>query len=150
MSSYLIDTDWATDYLKGVPLVVSRLQALVDQDLAISVISVAELYEGVYGSKNMESHLAGLRQFLERVVVVGLNETICQTFGRCRHQLRQRGELIDNFDLLIAATCLTHGFTLVTGNLRHYSRIPDLQVTSFTRGMLQGSEPATHRDPDRL
>lgn len=131
MSGYLIDTDWAIDYLKGLPSVISQLQAAADEGLAISVISLAELYEGVYGSGNVDRHLQGLRQFLGFVSVIGLDDAICRAFGQYRHRLRQHGQLIDNFDLLIAATSLTYQLTLVTSNLRHYARIPGLQIAQF-------------------
>lgn len=131
MSGYLLDTDWVIDYLKGVPRVVTRLQAAADEGLAISVISLAELYEGVYGSGNAERHLKGLRQFLGCIQVIGLDEAICQTFGQYRHRLRQHGQLIDNFDLLIAATAVTYRLRLVTSNVRHYARVPELQLAGF-------------------
>ena len=51
-----------------------------------------------------------------------------RTFGKLRASLRRTGELIDNFDLLIAATCLSHGMTLLTGNIRHFKRIPGLNI----------------------
>ena len=133
MSGYLIDTDWVIDYLKGVPSVVAQLQAVANEGLAISVISLAELYEGVYGSGNADQHLQGLGQFLGFVSVVGLDDAVCRAFGQYRHRLRQRGQLIDNFDLLIAATSLTYQLTLVTGNLRHYARIPGLQIAQFAQ-----------------
>ena len=81
MSGYLIDTDWVIDYLKGVPSVVAQLQAVANEGLAISVISLAELYEGVYGSGNADQHLQGLGQFLGFVSVVGLDDAVCRAFG---------------------------------------------------------------------
>ena len=86
MSGYLIDTDWVIDYLHGVPRVVSQLQAVAEEGLAVSIVTAAELYEGVYASDRMEFHLRGLRQFLHFVQVIGLDDAICRKFGqqRCR------------------------------------------------------------------
>ena len=131
MSGYLIDTDWVIDYLHGVPRVVSQLQAVAEEGLAVSIVTAAELYEGVYASDRMEFHLRGLRQFLHFVQVIGLDDAICRKFGQQRCRLRQRGQLIDNFDLLIAATCLTYRLILITGNVRHYTRILELRVAPF-------------------
>ena len=133
MKGYLLDTDWVIDYLKGVPPIVTKLQALAEEGLAISVISLAELYEGVYGSGQAKRHLQGLRRFLDGVPVIGLDDATCRTFGQCRHRLRQEGQLIDNFDLLIAATCLTNRLTPVTNNVRHYERVPELRIASFAQ-----------------
>lgn len=44
---YLVDTDWAIHYLNGQSQIVARLDALKESGLALSVISLAELYEGV-------------------------------------------------------------------------------------------------------
>ena len=51
-------------------------------------------------------------------------------FARLRGELRQRGLLIPDPDILIAATALTHNLTLVTRNRRHFERIPDLPLYS--------------------
>lgn len=133
MSRYLIDTDWAIDYLKGIPQVVTRLQALADEGLMLSVISLAELYEGAYGASEPERHLQGVQRLIGFVPVIGLDDAICRTFGQFRCRLRQAGQLIDNFDLLIAATCVTYHLMLVTSNLRHYERLPELQLAEFIR-----------------
>jgi tRNA(fMet)-specific endonuclease VapC len=49
-------------------------------------------------------------------------------FARIRGQLRRQGLTVQDPDLLIAATALTHQLTLVTRNLRHFRRIPDLMI----------------------
>jgi predicted nucleic acid-binding protein len=55
MISYLVDTDWIIDFLKGKREIVDRLSSLVNKGLAISIISLAELYEGVYASDTQRS-----------------------------------------------------------------------------------------------
>jgi tRNA(fMet)-specific endonuclease VapC len=49
-------------------------------------------------------------------------------FGQIRGQLRQTGQLISDFDILIAATALHYDLTLLTHNTRHFSRIPTLKL----------------------
>ncbi len=46
--NYLIDTDWVIDHFHHIERVTRRLEELASQGLALSVISLAELYEGVY------------------------------------------------------------------------------------------------------
>ena len=53
---YLVDTDWAIHYLNGHPQIVKKLDDLKEQGLALSVISLAELYEGVYYSTDPEGN----------------------------------------------------------------------------------------------
>ncbi len=49
---YLVDTDWVIHYLKGHPKIVARIQDLSAEEIALSVISLAELYEGVFYSRD--------------------------------------------------------------------------------------------------
>jgi len=60
--------------------------------------------------------------------VLPLTRTIMKRFARIRGQLRHQGRTVQDPDLLIAATALTHGMTLVTRNLRHFQRVPDLVI----------------------
>ncbi len=65
--AYLVDTDWAIEHLRGRPAVTQRLQDLQPEGLALSVISLAELYEGVFYSRNPEQSEEILNRFLQSV-----------------------------------------------------------------------------------
>jgi tRNA(fMet)-specific endonuclease VapC len=60
--------------------------------------------------------------------VIPVTEPIAVRFAEIRALLMRRGELISNFDMLIAATALHYNLTVLTFNLRHFSRIPDLNL----------------------
>jgi tRNA(fMet)-specific endonuclease VapC len=64
--NYLIDTDWVIDHLNQVELVTTRLHELAPEGLALSVVSLGELYEGVYYSQDPEASEASLQRFLNR------------------------------------------------------------------------------------
>ena len=133
MSFYLIDTDWIIDFLKGEREVVDRLLLLREAGLAVSIISLAELYEGIYSSKNADKHRNGLTDFLSKVEVLGIDEEVCKIFGKERATLRKQGKLIDNFDLLIAAICMRYGRVLITDNLKHFCKISGLKIADFCK-----------------
>jgi predicted nucleic acid-binding protein len=57
-----------------------------------------------------------------------LNDPVMERFARLRSDLRSQGQLIPDFDILIAATALEYNLTLVTRNLRHFQRIPSLAI----------------------
>ena len=61
---YLMDTDWVIHYLHAHPAIVARLDELQPQGLALSIISLAELYEGVYYSRDPEGDEQDLTNFL--------------------------------------------------------------------------------------
>ena len=127
----LIDTDWVIHYLHAHPTIVARLDALQPQGLALSIISLAELYEGVYYSRDPEGDEQDLTNFLRGVTVLGLDTDIAKTFGRERGRLRAAGILIGDLDLLIGATALHHNLTLLTNNRSHFERMAGLQMESI-------------------
>ena len=128
---YLIDTDWVIDHLNQIDRVVTRLQELRPQGLALSIVSLAELSEGVQYSRDPEQSQQALDAFLEEVSVLGIDEAICTIFGRERGRLRQAGQLIGDFDLLIAATGLHYGLTVLTNNRQHFERVEGLPIESI-------------------
>ena len=127
---YLVDTDWAIDHLHRVSRVVLRLEELASEGLGLSIISLAELYDGVLGSSDPQRDEQFLRTFLSAVEVVNLDESICRIFAEERGRLRAAGTLISDFDLLIGATAVRHNLTLLTNNRRHFERMPDLNIIS--------------------
>lgn len=94
---HLVDTDWVIHYLNGQSHIVARLDGLKAAGLALSVISLAELYEGVYASTDPEGNERALRDFLGGVAVLGVDTGICQRFGRERARLRRAGRLTGPF-----------------------------------------------------
>ena len=92
---------------------------------------MGELSEGVHYSRHPEQSQRALETFLEDVSVLGIDEEVCKLFGRERGRLRQQGALIGDFDLLIAATGLHYGLTVLTNNRQHFERIEGLRLESI-------------------
>src|SRR3990172_11424113 len=112
--SYLVDTDWAIHWLNGRTPIVKRLDELKEQGLGLSTVSLAELYEGVYYSRDANKSAQILNDFLKGVTLIGINEETCQLFGKERGRLRAQGKSISDFDLLIGITARQHDLTLLT------------------------------------
>jgi predicted nucleic acid-binding protein len=129
--SYLIDTDWIIHYLNGSRNIVAKLRSLEKDGLTISVISLAELYEGIYYSTNPDGNERALNDFLSGVSVIGVEDVICRLFGKERGRLRQAKKMIGDIDLLIASTCLHHNLTLLTNNRKHYKMVEGLKILSL-------------------
>jgi tRNA(fMet)-specific endonuclease VapC len=129
--NYLIDTDWVIDHLNQVESVTARLHELAPEGLALSVVSLGELYEGVYYSRDPEASERSLQRFLNReLTILGIDEETCKRFGRERGRLRTIGQRIGDMDLMIAATALQYDLTLLTNNRRHFERIDGLRIES--------------------
>ena len=116
------------DYLKGKPNARTVLVSFSADSLAISLITYGEIYEGIYYGRDPKRHTQDFLQFLRWVPVLSVNKAILKRFAQLRGQLRQSGNIIGDFDILIAATALHYDLTLLTQNRRHFSRIPDLKL----------------------
>ena len=127
----LVDTDWVIHHLNGHAAIQQRLQDLQPEGLGLSVVALAEVYEGVYYSRDPAQSEQGLNDFLESVTIVGVDEATAKIFGRERGRLRAAGMLIGDMDLLIAATALQYDVTLLTNNRRHFERIEGLRIESL-------------------
>jgi tRNA(fMet)-specific endonuclease VapC len=86
--SNLIATDWIIDHFNKVERVTQKLRKLRPEGAGLSVISLAELYEGIYYSRDPAKSQNILDAFLEEFPVLGIDEEICKIFGRERGHLR--------------------------------------------------------------
>ena len=125
-----MDTDWAIDYLHKADRTVRRLESLFADGVGLSIVSLAELYEGLVRSRNPDADTKALRLFLEAVEVVPLDDAACHVFGEERARLREEGNLIGDMDILIGATAMTNNLTLLTNNTRHFERMQGLSIVS--------------------
>jgi len=124
----LIDTDWLIDTIGGVAAASQVLEQIFQDGPTISIISIGEYLDGAFGSPDPDREIQMLQQFLSRMAVLGIDESTMEIFARMRNFLRRRGQLIPDFDLLIASTALQYDLTLLTRNTRHFARIPNLRL----------------------
>jgi len=125
---YLVDSDWIVDCLHGEESAIQTISQLAPEGVAVSIVSVAEIYEGAFVFPDPDRHLNAFRTFLKAFTVLSIDDEIAERFARIRAQLRREGRVPTDFDLLIAATSLRHNLTLVTRNVRHFRTVPDLQL----------------------
>lgn len=123
---YVLDTDIAVDYLRGNSIAIEKLAKL--NNLFITNISLAELFFGAYHSRNIDKHYSKLMDFLAGVRILNLDFNICSSFGRIKSNLTNRGKIIGDFDIMIAAITIANHFTLITRNLKHYGTIEGLKI----------------------
>jgi tRNA(fMet)-specific endonuclease VapC len=128
---YLLDTDTCVFALRGNKPVVERLTAMDADVAAISVITLAELHYGAACSAQPSANHRIVDDFAGGLIVLGLNDEITRTFATFKAYLRERGILIDDLDLFIAATAHHYHLTLITHNLDHFCRLPELQVEDW-------------------
>jgi tRNA(fMet)-specific endonuclease VapC len=128
--AYLVDTDWAVHWLHSNERIQQRVEEVRGQGLALSALSLAELWEGVHYSRDPQESERQLHDFLRRVSLIGIDAETCRLFGKERGRLRVQGKRIGDFDLMIGITALQHDLTLLTNNRRHFENIEGLRIES--------------------
>lgn len=128
--AYLFDTDAISELLRRRPLpaYVGWLSGIDRSDQFTSAVVIGELFEGAFLSGEAR-HLENVeREVIPRLAVLPYGVKTARLFGELVAYLRADGRTLADADTQIAATALQHGLVLVTGNLRHFERIPGLEI----------------------
>ena len=91
-------------------------------------MTIGEVYDEAFGQPDPATRLDAFREFLRPFRILDLNEPTMERFARIRSDLRRRGQLISDFDILLAATALHYDLIVLTYNVRHLQRIPGLKI----------------------
>ena len=108
-----------------------RIEGREQEEMFVSVISASELLFGVHRAKLPQvraRRLAFVEAVLASFPILELDIATARSHAQLWSDLVSQGVMIGLHDSWLAATCLAHGLTLVTGNLREFERIPGLQV----------------------
>ena len=128
----LLDTDTCIAILRGNAAVVERRAAVAD-DVATTWITAAELYYGAAKSTAPEKNRALVASFLATLPVLGLDPASVQIFGEAKALLERQGRRVADADLFIGAIAVVQRAAVVTGNRRHYERIPGVTIENWIR-----------------
>lgn len=131
--SLLFDTDAISELLRPRPAMayIQWLMRVPREEQFTSAVVIGELYKGAYRSRARDRHLTNIEQrILPAVTVMPYDTDTAKIFGRIRADLEEAGTIIPDADIQIASTAIGHNLELVTGNLRHFRRIPGLKINS--------------------
>lgn len=131
MSVVLLDTNIISYLFKGDSRAHSYETFLQGHRLAISFMTVAELFEWAMSRAWGEKRIARLEQTLETYVLIPIDVELCRQWGMVRAQRRAKGQTIAPQDAWIAATALRHGLPLITHNPSDFRSIAELEVRSI-------------------
>lgn len=115
-------------------LIERIIQATGDQDAALSAVGLTELIHGIYRAKTPAQRVrreSFLNELLADLTVYPYTKQTAILAGQIDGEQQARGVVIPFPDLLIGATALLLGFSVLTANLRHFQLIPGLSVTHF-------------------
>jgi predicted nucleic acid-binding protein len=130
--AYLFDTDAISELLKPRPKAgyVRWLARIPREEQFTSAVVLGELYKGAFRSSAVARHLENFeRRVLPAVSVLAYDAAAARIYGQVRAYLEAKGRALADADLQIAATALLHDLELVTGNTKHFTRVPGLRVS---------------------
>ena len=127
---FLLDTDTVSFALRGQGDVGIHIREHKPSDLSISAITLAELRFGADRKRSRKLH-ALIDTFAAALEVAPFDEHAAVEFGRIGGILAERGAPIGDFDVLIAAHAVALRCTLVTNNVRHFSKVAGLSVENW-------------------
>ena len=129
MALYLLDSDAVIDVLNRVPRTLFLLRSLSAhrERLCICAVVLAEVYAGLQPRDE-----ARARSFLPTLLYLATSVHIAEQAGRWRYQFARVGRVLPTTDVLIAATAVSNGATVITGNVRDYP-MPELSLLPLPR-----------------
>jgi len=131
--NYLLDTNICIYFLKQHPEIIKQMGQCCNDEIALSIITLAELQFGAYNSSQVENNIKRIAFLRERVRLLNLTPNTTDIYAKTKASLRKSGNIIDDFDILIGASAIENDLTLVTDNERHFSRIENLRMVNWLK-----------------
>ena len=130
--TYLIDTNTCIYITKKSPQsVYEKFKCLKIGELAMSMITYGELLYGVEKSQHQEKNLNTLESLTHYIPALPMSTDVANHYGNIRAHLSRKGLLIGNNDLWIAAHARALDITLITNNIREFSRVEKLDLEDW-------------------
>jgi tRNA(fMet)-specific endonuclease VapC len=118
--------------LRNAPEVICHLERTRPQDVAISSVVAAELWTGVFKSRQRQRNEQALREFLAFVEVLDWPRGAARAYGEIRSALETKGISIGAMDLLIAAHAVHERATLATRNRQEFAPVEGLRIETWS------------------
>lgn len=128
---FLLDTNICIFYLNGRFNLAQKIKDIGKENCFISEITVAELKFGAANSAYPERNYQIITAFQAEIQIIPIFGAL-DFYAKEKVRLRKLGIPIDEFDLLIGATAIANGLTMVTNNTNHFARIENIQLEDWT------------------
>jgi tRNA(fMet)-specific endonuclease VapC len=129
--TFLLDTDTCIYAIKGNEAVLGRMLAKTPSEIAVSVITEAELRTGAAKSSSRRKSLHRVENFLRPMDIVEFTSADAAVYGRLRARLELAGRPIGPLDMLMAAQAVARKLVLVSNNEREFSRVAGLRLENW-------------------
>ena len=129
---YMLDTNICIYVIKHKPeTVFQKLQNINPEDVCISSVTYAELVHGVEKSAAVEKNRLALSILLANIEILDFDVDAADCYGKIRAALEKKGTPIGPLDMMIAAHAQSLGYTVVTNNVKEFSRVSALQIENW-------------------
>ncbi|WP_016952719.1 type II toxin-antitoxin system VapC family toxin [Anabaena sp. PCC 7108] len=129
---YLLDTCVVSDFVKGEESTLKKLKSISPADIFISSLTVMELKYGLAINPQRAVKIQPLIEtFLDSITILTFGSKEAEQSAEIRSFLKISGSPIGAYDVLIAATAITHNHIVVTSNVREFQRVPNLQIENW-------------------
>lgn len=129
---YMLDTNICIYAIKQKPgKVFVRLRETDPEDVCISSVTCAELIHGVEKSNAVEKNRVALSLLLSNIEILSFDVNAAGEYGKIRADLERKGTPIGPLDMMIAGHAKSKGLTIVTNNMKEFSRVKDLDIVNW-------------------
>lgn len=132
---YLFDTDTLIPVIRGKAphTLITRLADTALTQQFVSSITIGELWYGAHKLQQWAPYFITQleRSIVSELTILPFDEDAAKAYGPIRADLERQGNQIGDADTRIAAIALSRGLTVVTGNIRHFRRIPSLAIENW-------------------
>lgn len=129
--THLLDTDTCIGVLRQQAGFVERLRRLAPTEVAVSMVTVYELFCGIEKTREPATERLKVARLLAVVNELPFDRTSAEVAARIRMELERAGRPIGPYDLLIAGQALSHGLILVTNNVTEFQRVAGLRLEAW-------------------
>jgi tRNA(fMet)-specific endonuclease VapC len=129
---YLLDTNICIYFLKGKFGLITKFEEIGFDNLYISEITLAELKYGAEKSEYPDKNRSTIDDFANRIKLLPIFKAI-DTFAKEKARLRKKGNVVDDFDLLIGSSAVINKMVLVTNNEKHFEKLKGIKIENWTK-----------------
>jgi tRNA(fMet)-specific endonuclease VapC len=132
MKRCTLDTNIITAFLKNDSQVVERTSDYLEafSKLTINIISYYEILRGLKDLGNKEK-IERFEDFIRENELISIRKETVEKAAEIYAYLKKEGNLIEDADILMAATAIVEELVLITNNIRHFKRVKDLKLDNW-------------------
>jgi len=129
---YMLDTNICIYAIKHKPeKVFQKLQEVEPEDVCVSSVTYAELVHGVEKSAAVEKNRLALSLLLANIQIMDFDVNAADCYGKIRADLEKKGKPIGPLDMMIAGHAQSLDLTIVTNNVKEFSRVDNLKIENW-------------------